>query len=67
MFELSENHVSFDEILLRKDDWYNEFKITEAQHQQWMEWGKTYLKKKVARPEVTMSLIDASWGLKIIS
>jgi hypothetical protein len=67
MFELSENQVSIDEILQRKDDWYNEFKMTEIQHQQWLEWGKSYLKKKVARPEVTMALIDASWGLKIIS
>jgi hypothetical protein len=67
MFELSENEVSFDEIIQRKDDWFNQYEITEDQHQRWMEWGKSYLKRKVARPEVTMALIDASWGLKIIS
>lgn len=67
MFEISGSRTSYREIIHREDNWFLEFEITEDQHKEWIKWGKSYLKKKVTRPEVTMALIDATWGLKIIS
>ena len=38
--------VSYNDVLGRQDAWYTEWTMTEAQRQEWKEWGISYLKKK---------------------
>ena len=51
MFEIAGYSVKYDEIVNRKDEWYN---------------GKEYLKKKAPNPEISMILVNTTWGLKVI-
>ena len=37
--------VSYNDILGRKDAWYTEWTMTEAQRDEWKEWCFNYLKK----------------------
>ena len=31
-----------------------------------MKWGKKYLKNKVNNPEITMILVNVTWGIKVL-
>jgi hypothetical protein len=60
--------VSFDDVAGRKDQWYLDWTMTEAQNKEWRDWGIKYLKrkryyKKIAERE--MAMIDLYCGLKI--
>lgn len=69
MFIIAGHNVSYNDVLNRKDDWYNQWTMTEAQSQEWKEWSVNYLRKKkrwgktMAEREVAM--IDLYCGLKI--
>ncbi len=68
MFEIAGHPVTYDDIKDRKDDWFNDWTITDAQYTEWKQWGKKYLQKhlnmyaKMADRE--MSMIGLMWGLK---
>ncbi len=66
MFEISGYEVTYSDIVTRKDKWYNDFLMTRKQQEEWMKWGKKYLKNKVHNPEITMILIDVTWGIKVL-
>ena len=69
MFEIAGHDVTYDDIKDRKDNSFQEYTMTEAQHDEWMKWGEKYIKKKLSmlayRAEKEMSWISLMWGLKI--
>lgn len=66
MFEIAGYTVKYDEIVNRKDEWYNGYSMTRIQEDKWMSWGKKYLNKKVPNPEIAMILVNTTWGLKVL-
>jgi hypothetical protein len=69
MFKIAGHDVTYDDIKDRKDDWFQQWTMTEAQHDEWMKWGKKYIKKKLSmlayRAEKEMGWISLMWGLKL--
>lgn len=71
MFKIAGHEVTYDDIKDRKDAWYCEWTMTEEEYDQWLDWGKTYLKKvfkfndNMAKRQ--MSMIGLNWGLKFKS
>lgn len=60
--------VSYDDVIGRKDQWYLEWTMTEAQNKEWRDWGVKYLKKKRFYKKIAereMAMIDLYCGLKI--
>lgn len=68
MFEIAGHNVGFDDIAGRKDAWYQEWTMTEAQNDEWKKWMINYFKKeckmfpKIAEREASMCCL--MWGLK---
>ena len=68
MFEIAGHQVTFDDIKDRQDNWFQQYTMTEAQHDEWMEWGRNEIKtrlkwsNKIAEKE--MAMINLMWGLK---
>ena len=60
--------VGYDDIIGRKDNWYQQWTMTEDQRKEWMEWGINYLRKKrrwnKAMADREMRFIDLYCGLK---
>jgi hypothetical protein len=69
MFKIAGHNVTYDDIKDRKDNWFNEYTMTEEQHEEWMEWGKKYLMKKLniyaERARKEMGWTSLMWGLKL--
>ena len=69
MFEIAGHQVTYDDIKDRKDNWFQQWTMTEAQSDEWVEWGKEFLhkifklNKKLAERE--MAMISLMWGLKL--
>lgn len=69
MFEISGHPLKFENVKDRKDNWFQEYTMTEEQNKEWREWGikhiknKTRLSKKIA--ELEMAWLDLYCGLKI--
>jgi len=68
MFEIAGHAVTYEDIKDRKDDWYTDWTITEAQYDEWKAWGKKYLQTKLRMyakmAERQMEMIGLMWGLK---
>jgi len=68
MFKIAGHSVTYEDIKDRKDQWFNEYTMTEEQRDEWKAWGKKYLMKKLgmyaARAEKEMSWMGLMWGLK---
>lgn len=68
MFKIAGHDVSYEDIKGRQDAWYTQWTMTEAQFDEWQEWGKKYLKKKFKLTELyakrEMGFIGMMWGLK---
>ena len=45
MFIIAGHNVSYDDIKDRKDNWFSEWTMTEAQNEEWREWGVAYVRK----------------------
>lgn len=69
MFELAGHDLKFEDVEGRKDHWFQEYTMTEAQNQEWRDWGiKLIMKKRrynkyLADREIRM--LDLYCGLKI--
>lgn len=69
MFELAGHDLKFEDVEGRKDYWFQEYTMTEAQNQEWRDWGiKLIMKKRrynkyLADREIRM--LDLYCGLKI--
>jgi hypothetical protein len=68
MFKIAGHNVTYDDIKDRKDNWFNEWTMTEAQYNEWQKWGKKYFMKKLnmyaRRAEKEMQWAGLMWGLK---
>jgi len=68
MFEIAGHDVTFEQVAGRKDAWYTEWTMTEAQNKEWVKWMTEYFKKdckyyaKIAEREAAMCSL--MWGLK---
>jgi hypothetical protein len=69
MFEIAGHNVTYNDVINRKDDWYLHWTMTEEQNNEWLKWGKEYLKKKLKTSkyfiEKEMGWANMMWGLKI--
>ena len=65
MFEIAGHPVKYEEIVNRKDPWFDGYTMTQEQEKMWIDWGKNYLKGKVHNPETTMILVSTTWGSKV--
>jgi hypothetical protein len=69
MFKIAGHEVTYDDIKDRKDNWFQEYTMTEEQNNEWIKWGEKYIKKKLSmiayRAEKEMSWVKLMWGLKI--
>ncbi len=69
MFEIAGHSVTYEDIKDRKDNWYQQWTMTEEQNKEWREWGLKYLKKQKGLlkyfAERQMAMFDLMYGLKI--
>jgi hypothetical protein len=69
MFKIAGHSVTYDDIKDRKDQWFSEYTMTEEQNEQWIKWGRIYLRKKLniyaKQAEKEMLWINLMWGLKL--
>ena len=69
MFELAGHPLKFEDVEGRKDNWFQQYTMTEAQNEEWREWGIKLIMKKhrynkyLADRE--MRMLDLYCGLKI--
>ena len=69
MFEIAGHPVKFEDVEGRTDNWFQEYTMTEAQNQEWRDWGTKLIAKKkrhlrkIASRE--MAMLDLYCGLKI--
>jgi hypothetical protein len=69
MFEIAGHPLKFEDVEGRKDNWFQQYTMTEAQNKEWREWGTKHIKKKkryyskIASRE--MAFLDLYCGLKI--
>jgi len=69
MFEIAGHLLKFEDVEGRKDNWFQQYTMTEAQNEEWREWGiKLIMKKRrynryLADREIRM--LNLYCGLKI--
>lgn len=68
MFIIAGYEVTYEDIKGREDDWYNQWTMTTEQYNQWVDWGKAYLKKKFRWNQkmvaMEMGYLGLMYGLK---
>lgn len=68
MFKIAGHEVTYEDIKDRKDNWYEEWTMTQDQYSEWKTWGEAYLKKnhKLTKvgAEKEMAMVGLMWGLK---
>ena len=69
MFEMAGHDLKFEDVEGRKDNWFQQYTMTEAQNEEWRDWGiKLIMKKRrynkfLADREIRW--LDLYCGLKI--
>ena len=69
MFEIAGHPLKFEDVEGRKDNWFQQYTMTEAQNEEWRNWGTKLIMKKrrynkfLADRE--MRMLDLYCGLKI--
>ncbi len=61
MFEIAGHNVTYDDVVGRKDAWYQEWTMTVAQNDEWKEWMKDYFKNVYLLRIYKFSLLYASY------
>lgn len=68
MFEIAGHSVTYNDIKDRKDNWYQQWTMTEEQNKEWREWGIKYIKKEKRLykdyANKQMAFFDLMYGLK---
>lgn len=68
MFEIANHQVTYNDIKDRKDNWFQQWTMTQSQFDEWTKWGIKYLKKHFKfspiYAERQMAMIGLMWGLK---
>lgn len=68
MFIIAGHELRYDDVVGRKDNWFQQYTMTEDQRTEWKEWGEAYIikhkrwSKKLAERE--MAFLDLYCGLK---
>lgn len=69
MFELAGHDLKFEDVEGRKDNWFQQHTMTEAQNEEWRDWGiKLIMKKRRYNRYLAdreMRMLDLYCGLKI--
>jgi len=69
MFEIAGHPLKFEDVEGRKDNWFQQYTMTEAQNEEWRNWGTKFIMKKrrynkfLADRE--MRMLNLYCGLKI--
>ena len=69
MFEIAGHPLKFEDVEGRTDNWFQQYTMTEAQNEEWRDWGVRFISKKrrfgdkLASRE--MAWLDLYCGLKI--
>jgi len=71
MFRIAGHDATYDDMICREDQWFNEYTMTQEQQEEWIKWGRAYLRKKLniyaKQAEKEMMWINLMWGLKLDS
>jgi hypothetical protein len=69
MFEIAGHDLKFEDVEGRKDNWFQQYTMTEAQNEEWRNWGiKLIMKKRRYNKFLAdreMRMLDLYCGLKI--
>jgi hypothetical protein len=69
MFEMAGHDLKFEDVEGRKDNWFQQYTMTEAQNEEWRDWGiKLIMKKRRYNKYLAdreMRMLDLYCGLKI--
>jgi hypothetical protein len=69
MFEIAGHDLKFEDVEGRKDNWFQQYTMTEIQNEEWKEWGTKLLAKKrrygKKLADREMRMLDLYCGLKI--
>jgi hypothetical protein len=69
MFEIAGHNLKFEDVEGRKDNWFQQYTMTEIQNEEWKEWGTKLLAKKrrygKKLADREMRMLDLYCGLKI--
>ena len=69
MFEIAGHDLKFEDVEGRKDNWYQQYTMTEVQNEEWRDWGINHLRKKrrwnKKLADREMRMLDLYCGLKI--
>jgi len=69
MFELAGHAMTYEDVIGRQDNWFQQYTMTEEQNKEWRKWGEEYLRKKKRwnkkMAEREMAMVDLYCGLKI--
>lgn len=69
MFRIAGHDATYDDMICREDQWFNEYTMTQEQQEEWIKWGRAYLRKKLniyaKQAEKEMMWINLMWGLKL--
>jgi hypothetical protein len=70
MFIIAGHELRYDDVIGRKDNWFQQYTMTEAQRNEWKEWGISYIRKKKRwskkLAEREMAFLDLYCGLKTV-
>lgn len=70
MFEIAGHPLKFEDVEGRKDNWFQQHTMTEAQNKEWREWGTNFLNKKrrwgMKLASREMAMLDLYCGLKTV-
>jgi hypothetical protein len=69
MFEIAGHDLKFEDVEGRKENWFQQYTMTEAQNEEWRDWGiKLIMKKRRYNKYLAdreMRMLDLYCGLKI--
>jgi N-acetylmuramoyl-L-alanine amidase CwlA len=66
MFEISKHEITFDDVLKRKDNWFQQYTMTADQQSEWIEWSENYLRKKTNMSKYAIN-ITMQWLILDVS
>jgi hypothetical protein len=69
MFEMAGHDLKFEDVEGKKENWFQQYTMTEAQNEEWRDWGiKLIMKKRRYNKYLAdreMRMLDLYCGLKI--
>jgi hypothetical protein len=66
MFEIAGHDVTYDDVINRKDNWFQQYTMTADQQSEWIEWSENYLRKKTNMSKYAIN-ITMQWLILDVS